>query len=139
MRAKVAHANVGLPKNKHICFENANKALFHNTLMKTLIISDKTTTSSWFDFEFTTTTQSISYTTTNPDKQSSNVIEQPTDQSDGSYIGSSAGMTSGLIVAAIFGVVCLVTVVTIVGKRFYDSWQKRHYTRMDYLINGMYN
>eukprot|EP00058_Branchiostoma_floridae_P008372 XP_002593860.1 hypothetical protein BRAFLDRAFT_75680 [Branchiostoma floridae] len=44
-----------------------------------------------------------------------------------------------LIVAMCFGLLFLFAVVVVVGKRWYESWQRRHYSKIDYLINGMYN
>ncbi|XP_078582859.1 uncharacterized protein LOC144865761 [Branchiostoma floridae x Branchiostoma japonicum] len=44
-----------------------------------------------------------------------------------------------LIVAMCFGLLFLFAVIVVVGKRWYESWQRRHYSKIDYLINGMYN
>ena len=51
----------------------------------------------------------------------------------------SAAISGALIAAVSFGVMFLFSVLVLVGKRCFDSWQRRHYSRMDYLINGMYN
>ncbi|XP_022238886.1 uncharacterized protein LOC106457311 [Limulus polyphemus] len=44
-----------------------------------------------------------------------------------------------LIIALVLGLLLLFTVLGLVGKRIYDTWQRRHYHRMDYLIEDFYN
>ncbi|NXN15915.1 MANS1 protein, partial [Indicator maculatus] len=48
------------------------------------------------------------------------------------------GEEISLIAALLFGVIFLLLVIALTGKKMYESLQKRHYTRLDYLINGMY-
>ncbi|NWI68509.1 MANS1 protein, partial [Todus mexicanus] len=48
------------------------------------------------------------------------------------------GEKSSLIAALFFGVIFLLLVIALTGKKLHESLQKRHYTRLDYLINGMY-
>lgn len=48
------------------------------------------------------------------------------------------GEKSSLVVALMFGVIFLLLVIALTGKKIHESLQKRHYTRLDYLINGMY-
>ncbi|NWW98910.1 MANS1 protein, partial [Caloenas nicobarica] len=48
------------------------------------------------------------------------------------------GEKSSLVAALIFGVIFLLLVIALTGKKIHESLQKRHYTRLDYLINGMY-
>ncbi|NXX41313.1 MANS1 protein, partial [Tricholaema leucomelas] len=48
------------------------------------------------------------------------------------------GEESSLIAALLFGVIFLLLVIALTGKKMYESLQKSHYTRLDYLINGMY-
>ncbi|XP_009977976.1 PREDICTED: MANSC domain-containing protein 1, partial [Tauraco erythrolophus] len=48
------------------------------------------------------------------------------------------GEKSSLVVALLFGVIFLLLVIALTGKKIRESLQKRHYTRLDYLINGMY-
>jgi hypothetical protein len=48
-------------------------------------------------------------------------------------------MAASLIAALVCGCLFFTALVVLVGKRVYDSWQRRHYTKIDYLINGMYN
>ena len=45
----------------------------------------------------------------------------------------------GLVAVLVFGCLFVVILVVFVSKRFYDGYQRRHYTKMDYLVNGMYN
>ncbi|XP_005105557.1 uncharacterized protein C11orf24 homolog [Aplysia californica] len=60
-------------------------------------------------------------------------------QSTASKEGVSNVMTAVLVSSLTFGCVFVLTVVAVLGKRIYDSYRKRHYSRLDYLINGMYN
>ncbi|KFQ90150.1 MANSC domain-containing protein 1, partial [Phoenicopterus ruber ruber] len=48
------------------------------------------------------------------------------------------GEKSSLVAALLFGVIFLLLVTALTGKKIHESLQKRHYTRLDYLINGMY-
>ena len=48
-------------------------------------------------------------------------------------------LTGALVAAICFGVLFLSAGVILVGKRWYEGYQRRHYNKMDYLINGMYN
>ncbi|XP_072015536.1 uncharacterized protein [Amphiura filiformis] len=52
-----------------------------------------------------------------------------------SYLSSNGA----LVAAMCFGVLFLAAVCVLVGKRWYEGYQRRHYNKMDYLINGMYN
>ncbi|XP_072206759.1 MANSC domain-containing protein 1 [Excalfactoria chinensis] len=45
---------------------------------------------------------------------------------------------SRLIAALFFGVIFLLLVIALTGKKMHESLQKRQYTRLDYLINGIY-
>ncbi|NWZ03938.1 MANS1 protein, partial [Loxia curvirostra] len=49
------------------------------------------------------------------------------------------GEKSSLVAALFFGVTFLLLVIVLTGKKIHESLQKRHYTRLDYLINGMYS
>lgn len=44
-----------------------------------------------------------------------------------------------LVLALVFGLVVLFAVLGVVAKRVYDGWQRRNYSRMNYLIDGIYN
>ncbi|NWX88768.1 MANS1 protein, partial [Nothoprocta pentlandii] len=48
------------------------------------------------------------------------------------------GEKSGLVAALFFGLIFLLLVIVLTGKKVHESLQKRRYTRLDYLINGMY-
>ncbi|NXU40891.1 MANS1 protein, partial [Drymodes brunneopygia] len=48
------------------------------------------------------------------------------------------GEKSSLVAALLFGVIFLLLVIVLTGKKIHESLQKRPYTRLDYLINGMY-
>ncbi|NWT87549.1 MANS1 protein, partial [Lanius ludovicianus] len=45
---------------------------------------------------------------------------------------------SSLVAALFFGMIFLLLVIVLTGKKIHESLQKKHYTRLDYLINGMY-
>ncbi|CAM5079280.1 unnamed protein product [Natator depressus] len=49
-----------------------------------------------------------------------------------------SGDKSGLIAALLFGIVSLLLVIALIGRRMSQSLQRRRYNRLDYLINGMY-
>ncbi|XP_009876162.1 PREDICTED: MANSC domain-containing protein 1 [Apaloderma vittatum] len=49
------------------------------------------------------------------------------------------GEKSSLVAALLFGVIFLLLVIALMWKKVQESLQKRHYTRLDYLINGMYS
>ena len=48
-------------------------------------------------------------------------------------------LSAALIAALSFGILFFFAVLVLIGKRCFDSWQRRHYSRIDYLVNGMYN
>ncbi|NWX67087.1 MANS1 protein, partial [Promerops cafer] len=48
------------------------------------------------------------------------------------------GGKSSLVAALFFGVIFLLLIIVLKGKKIHESLQQRHYTRLDYLINGMY-
>uniref|UniRef100_A0A2C9LKD4 Seven cysteines N-terminal domain-containing protein n=1 Tax=Biomphalaria glabrata TaxID=6526 RepID=A0A2C9LKD4_BIOGL len=51
---------------------------------------------------------------------------------------SREAMVVILVCTLTFGCVFLLVVVGILSRRIYEGYQKRHYSRLDYLINGMY-
>ena len=58
----------------------------------------------------------------------------------GKYNGAeSKGTKAWLVGSLLVGCILTATVIVMVSKRCYDSWQKRHYRKLDYLVNGMYN
>lgn len=44
-----------------------------------------------------------------------------------------------LVLSLTFGLLVLFSVLGVIAKRVYDGWMRRHYRRMDFLIDGMYN
>lgn len=54
----------------------------------------------------------------------------------------SAGMFGdsriGLIAALVFGVLFLIIMVAMLSKQLIDSYKRKDYTKMDFLMNGMY-
>ncbi|XP_067674545.1 uncharacterized protein [Haliotis asinina] len=57
-----------------------------------------------------------------------------TSQTDSGHL-----MVVVLASALSIGLFIFLVVIIIVGKRVFESWQRRHYSRVDYLVNGMYN
>lgn len=52
---------------------------------------------------------------------------------------SDSDQMSGTLIAALcVGIVFTFAVGLLFGQRVYDAWQRRHYNKLDYLINGMY-
>ncbi|XP_032658913.1 MANSC domain-containing protein 1 [Chelonoidis abingdonii] len=49
-----------------------------------------------------------------------------------------SGDKSGLAAALLFGIVFLLLVIALIGRRMSQSLRRRRYNRLDYLINGMY-
>ncbi|NXX78205.1 MANS1 protein, partial [Urocolius indicus] len=45
---------------------------------------------------------------------------------------------SSLVAALLLGMIFLLLVIVLTGKKIHESVQKRRYTRLDYLINGIY-
>lgn len=54
------------------------------------------------------------------------------------HMESPANIQKSLVATLLFGVLFLSLVLAIFGQRALDSFRRRHYTRFDYLINGMY-
>ncbi|XP_064592991.1 MANSC domain-containing protein 1 isoform X1 [Zonotrichia leucophrys gambelii] len=48
------------------------------------------------------------------------------------------GEKSSLVAALFFGMMFLLLVIVLTGRKIHESLQKRRYTRLDYLINGIY-
>ncbi|XP_044843838.1 MANSC domain-containing protein 1 [Mauremys mutica] len=49
-----------------------------------------------------------------------------------------SGDKSGLVASLLFGIVFLLLVIALIGRRMSQSLKRRRYNRLDYLINGMY-
>ncbi|KAK3585729.1 hypothetical protein CHS0354_020297 [Potamilus streckersoni] len=49
-------------------------------------------------------------------------------------------VVSGALIAALsFGILFFFAMMVLVGRRCFEGWKRRHYSRIDYLVNGMYN
>lgn len=46
--------------------------------------------------------------------------------------------TVGLVIGLCLGLLLIFVVMGLIGKRILDVWQRRHYSRMDFLVDGMY-
>lgn len=66
------------------------------------------------------------------------IVELPQVNSD-SYTKLMSSASLHLVIGLVLGLMVLLTVLGLVGKRVHDSWQRRHYHRMDFLIDGMYH
>ncbi|XP_043943173.1 MANSC domain-containing protein 1 [Protopterus annectens] len=55
-----------------------------------------------------------------------------------SHMENPAGIQKSLVASLLFGVFFLALVLAIFVQRAVDSFRQRHYTKFDYLINGMY-
>ncbi|XP_048405371.1 hepatitis A virus cellular receptor 1-like [Stegostoma tigrinum] len=60
------------------------------------------------------------------------------DKSAGQMDNSKVKIQSGLIAALLFGLLFLIIVMFLLSKRISESYSRRQYTRINYLINGMY-
>jgi nitrate reductase gamma subunit len=56
-----------------------------------------------------------------------------------SEVSNRMAENGSLVAALSFGCIFLFGVVLLIGKRCYDGYQRRHYSKVDYLVNGMYN
>ncbi|XP_022079354.1 MANSC domain-containing protein 1-like isoform X2 [Acanthaster planci] len=65
--------------------------------------------------------------------------QQDSEDEDDSSTKSIIASNGALIAALCFGVIFLLAVVVLLGKHWYEAYQRRHYSKVDYLINGMYN
>lgn len=46
--------------------------------------------------------------------------------------------TSSLLAVLLFGIIFFITVLVLFAMQAYESYKKKDYTQVDYLINGMY-
>ena len=76
----------------------------------------------------------------NQNSSASNSSAKFHEKSSNYKLGAESATTEAwLIGMLLFGCLLTATVIVMVCKRCYDSWQKRHYQKVDYLVNGMYN
>ncbi|OWF51982.1 MANSC domain-containing protein 1 [Mizuhopecten yessoensis] len=75
----------------------------------------------------------------NSKKEETDTQQDLPDTYDAPFVDHPNIVSAALIAALSFGVLFFFAVTAIVGKRCYDGWQRRHYSRVDYLINGIYN
>ncbi|GFN75487.1 hypothetical protein PoB_000199300 [Plakobranchus ocellatus] len=53
--------------------------------------------------------------------------------------GPTESITAILVCALAAGIIFVFVVVGVLGRRIYESYRRRHYSRMDFLINGIYH
>lgn len=64
--------------------------------------------------------------------------EADSSEEDGSVAGDHSMMVI-LVATLSVGMLLFIAIVAVVSKKAVDGWQRRHYSRIDYLVNGMYN
>ncbi|XP_053318460.1 MANSC domain-containing protein 1 [Spea bombifrons] len=52
--------------------------------------------------------------------------------------GSKQDNINGLVAALVFGVIFLMVVIGLIGRKLSEAYRRHRYTKLDYLINGMY-
>uniref|UniRef100_A0A8D0LC72 MANSC domain containing 1 n=1 Tax=Sphenodon punctatus TaxID=8508 RepID=A0A8D0LC72_SPHPU len=84
---------------------------------------------------------SVSSASLQKDHQNNGKLDSEASLSDGAPRKKHVpefGDRSGLIAALLFGVVFLLLAIALVGRRVSETLQRRRYTKLDYLINGIY-
>ncbi|XP_072915511.1 uncharacterized protein [Hemitrygon akajei] len=59
-------------------------------------------------------------------------------ESAGKFGDSQMEIKGGLITALLFGLLFLTIVIVILSKQVIESYRRRHYTKMDFVMNGIY-
>ncbi|KAF2979773.1 hypothetical protein EK904_012797 [Melospiza melodia maxima] len=75
------------------------------------------------------------------DLQGYDLSDSESSRSEGVLRGKGVfqlGEKSSLVAALFFGMMFLLLVIVLTGRKIHESLQKRRYTRLDYLINGIY-
>ncbi|CAI9727408.1 Hypothetical predicted protein [Octopus vulgaris] len=76
--------------------------------------------------------------------QDSNLNQNVTSSKQETYLKNEADSNNTLMITVLIGTLSVgtllfVAVIVVISKKIIDGWQKRHYSRIDYLVNGMYN
>ncbi|XP_029640028.1 serine-rich adhesin for platelets isoform X2 [Octopus sinensis] len=74
----------------------------------------------------------------------SNLNQNVTSSKQETYLKNEADSNNTLMITVLIGTLSVgtllfVAVIVVISKKIIDGWQKRHYSRIDYLVNGMYN
>ncbi|WAR06778.1 hypothetical protein MAR_016736 [Mya arenaria] len=92
-------------------------------------------TSSSFSFHYESTTEAAA---SKADDQADGSTNSQHGETPGRMKGPKQLSTS-LVVALSIGVFFTFVLLVVICKRLFEGWQRRHYNKLDYLINGMYN
>ncbi|CAG2208984.1 unnamed protein product [Mytilus edulis] len=106
-----------------------NQTLMSNTV--SVVIPDNEISETAFNDEITIQNNTIFFGDLNITFADTNQMKEEKEESN--------VLSAALIAALSFGILFFFAVLVLIGKRCFDSWQKRHYSRIDYLVNGMYN
>ncbi|VDH90361.1 Hypothetical predicted protein, partial [Mytilus galloprovincialis] len=106
-----------------------NQTLMSNTA--SVVIPDNEISETAFNDEITIQNNTIFFGDLNITFADTNQMKEEKEESN--------VLSAALIAALSFGILFFFAVLVLIGKRCFDSWQKRHYSRIDYLVNGMYN
>lgn len=69
-----------------------------------------------------------------------NTAKEEADSSEeGGSVAGDHSMMVILVATLSVGMLLFIAIVAVVSKKAVDGWQRRHYSRIDYLVNGMYN
>ncbi|XP_033126330.1 uncharacterized protein C11orf24 homolog isoform X1 [Anneissia japonica] len=68
-----------------------------------------------------------------------NATANPLTKHDATSTYNKLSSNGALIASLCFSVLFACAVCVLLGKRWYEGYQRRHYSKVDYLINGMYN
>ncbi|KAF0300948.1 hypothetical protein FJT64_026662 [Amphibalanus amphitrite] len=64
---------------------------------------------------------------------------EPLSEEGAAALTNLAKARAAVIVGSVFGVLSLLVLAWYGVRRVTDSWQHRHYRKMDFLVDGMYN
>ncbi|KAL3210978.1 hypothetical protein MRX96_036742 [Rhipicephalus microplus] len=52
---------------------------------------------------------------------------------------AKASPSISLVIGLCLGLLLIFVVMGLIGRRILDVWQRRHYSKMDFLVDGMYH
>ncbi|XP_060118102.1 uncharacterized protein C11orf24 homolog [Heteronotia binoei] len=105
---------------------------------ETSIATQQTETTSQHVMTLTHITQSVLTVTSSATLSKSATVQHSQDQQGLSSESIYQQVDISLIIALLFGVLFFITVVVLFAIQAYESYRKKDYTQVDYLINGMY-
>lgn len=96
------------------------------------------TTNHLVTMTYITTLAVITTTSPTPLPKVTAVVQRKDNQDTGSENSSQQVDVSWLLVVLLFGILFFITIVVLFAIQAYESYRKKDYTQVDYLINGMY-